>query len=131
MTDLPSALIPYLTVADGRAALEFYREIFGAEPRGEVFEMDDGRLGHAEFAIGDQVFYLADEFPEMKLRSPGAAGSNSVSFVLAVDDCDAVYAHALTAGATGEREPADQHGFRSAWLVDPWGHRWSPTSAGS
>ena len=124
---LSNAVIPYLTVGDGRAALAFYAEVFGAETQGEVFEMDDGRLGHAEFVIDGQVFYLADEFPEMNLRTPGHVGSNSVSMVIRVDDCDAVYDHALLAGATGERPPANQHGFRSGWFVDPWGHRWSPT----
>ena len=125
---LASTVIPYLTVGDGRAALAFYAEVFDAEPQGEMFEMDDGRLGHAEFVIDGQVFYLADAFPEMNLVSPAEAGSNSVSMVLAVDDCDAVYEHAVAAGATGERPPSNQHGFRIAWFVDPWGHRWSPTS---
>ncbi len=121
--------IPYLTVGDSRAALQFYAEVFGAERTGELFEMDDGAIGHAEMTIGDQVFYFADEFEGMNLASPATQGSNSVSIVIHVDDCDAVYEHALLAGATGERPPADQHGFRSGWFVDPWGHRWSPTSA--
>ena len=121
-------LVPYLTVGDGRAALDFYAEVFGAVRQGELFEMDDGRVGHAEMAISGQIFYLADEFPEMKLASPISAGTNSVSIVIHVDDCDAVYDHALAAGAAGERPPANQHGFRSGWFVDPWGHRWSPTS---
>lgn len=121
--------IPYLTVGDSRAALEFYAEVFGAQRTGELFEMDDGRIGHAEMTIGDQVFYLADEFAEMNLHAPSTQGSNSVSLVVNVDDCDATYEHAVLAGATGERPPADQHGFRSGWFVDPWGHRWSPTSA--
>ena len=79
--------------------------------------------------IGDQLIYMADEFSEMNLQAPTTQGSNSVSLVINVDDCDAVYEHAVLAGATGERPPADQHGFRSGWFVDPWGHRWSPTSA--
>jgi uncharacterized glyoxalase superfamily protein PhnB len=126
--DMGQVFVPYLTVGDSRAALQFYAEVFGAERTGELFEMDDGRIGHAEMTIGDQVFYLADEFVEMKLQAPAALGTNSVSIVIHVDDCDAVYDHALLAGATGERPPADQHGFRSGWFVDPWGHRWSPTS---
>ena len=121
--------IPYLTVGNSRSALDFYAEVFGAERQGELFEMPDGQIGHAEMAIGDQIFYMADEFSEMNLASPATAGSNSVSLVIHVDDCDAVYEHAVAAGATGERPPANQHGFRSGWFVDPWGHRWSPTSA--
>ena len=121
-------MIPYLTVGDTRAALAFYAEVFGAEPSGELFEMPDGRIGHAEMTVSGQTVYLADPFPEMRLASPSEHGGNSVSIVIIVDDCDAVYRHALAAGATGEREPSDQHGRRSGWFVDPWGHRWSPTS---
>lgn len=122
-------LIPYLTVGDSRAALQFYAEVFGAERTGELFEMDDGRIGHAEMTIDGQLFYMADEFAEMNLAAPASQGSNSVSIVINVADADTTYDHALLAGATGERPVADQHGFRSGWFVDPWGHRWSPTSA--
>ena len=122
-------VVPYLTVGDSRAALDFYAEVFGATESGQRFEMDDGRIGHAEMSIDGQLFYMADEFPEMKLATPTTAGTNSVSMVIHVDDADAVYEHAVAAGATGERPVANQHGFRSGWFVDPWGHRWSPTSA--
>ena len=121
-------LIPYLTVGDARHALSFYGEVFGAEQRGELFEMPDGRIGHAEMAIGDAIFYLADDFPEMQLVHPAAHGAGrSMALVINVDDCDAVYEHALAAGAAEERPPANQHGQRSGWFVDPWGHRWAPT----
>ncbi len=123
-------LIPYLTVGDARAAIGFYAEVFGAEQRGELFEMPDGRIGHAELAIGDATFYLADDFPEMQLVHPAGHGAGrSMAVVINVDDCDAVYGHALAAGSTEERPPSNQHGHRSGWFVDPWGHRWCPTSA--
>ncbi len=119
-------LIPYLTVGDARAAIDFYSEVFGAEQQGELFEMDDGRVGHAELSIRQQTVFLADDFPEMNLVHPdGHGGPTSMALVLNVDDCDAVFEHALAAGATTERAPADQHGFRIGWFVDPWGHRWS------
>jgi len=121
-------LIPYLTVGDTRAALKFYAEALGAVPQGDVFEMEDGKIGHAEMTIGDHKFYLADEFDSMNLVSPATAGSNSVSLVVVVDDCDAAYEQALAAGGTADRPPEDAHGHRIAWFIDPWGHRWSPTS---
>lgn len=107
-TPMSQTLIPYLTVGDSHRALDLYAEVFGAERRGELFEMDDGRIGHAEMTIDGQIFHLADAFSEMNLRSPGELGANSVSIVINVDDCDAVYAHAI---------------------ADPWGHRWAPTGA--
>ena len=117
--------IPYLTVGDSRAALEFYAEVFDAQQRGEPFEMDDGRIGHVEMAVNDQLLYMADEFPELNLFEPKTQGSSSVGIVINVADCDETYAAALAAGGTGDRPPANQHGFRIAWFVDPWGHRWS------
>jgi len=130
MADQPTTpvLIPYLTVGNARAALDFYQEVFGARPQGENFEMDDGRIGHAELSIRGQTLYLADDFPEMNLVHPaGHGGPTSMALVIHVDDCDAVYAHALSAGGDAEREPSNQHGFRIAWVRDPWGHRWSLT----
>ena len=124
-----NTFIPYLTVNDGRAAIEFYREVFGAEVlEEELFEMDDGRLGHASLHIGDDYFYLADEFPEMNIVSPPTLGGSTMAIVVEVADADETYAHAVAAGATAERPVANQHGARSGWFRDPWGHRWSPTS---
>lgn len=71
-----NTLIPCMTVTDSRAAIEFYREVFGADlVADELFEMDDGRIGHTSMHIGDAHFYLADEFPEMGIVSPPLAGA--------------------------------------------------------
>jgi uncharacterized glyoxalase superfamily protein PhnB len=126
--DRGSGVIPYLTVGNARAAIDFYREVFEAEPRGDRVEMPDGRIGHAELLVAGDVVYLADEFPESDLLEPQRRGGTTVSLVVSVDDCDAVYAHAVAAGATGQSPPSDRHGQRGAWLVDPWGHRWHPVS---
>ena len=64
------AAIPYLAVADARAAIAWYLDTFGAELVGDPFEMDDGRIGHAELALAGGVLYLADEYPELGLKAP-------------------------------------------------------------
>ena len=115
---------PYLCVHDGAAALAFYAEAFGAVEAMRVVD-DDGRLGHAEFAIGDVTFYLSDEYPEYHVTSPRTLGGTPLTLHLDVDDVDAVYARAVAAGATAQGEPADQpHGARHGTLIDPFGHRW-------
>jgi predicted enzyme related to lactoylglutathione lyase len=44
---------------------------------------------------------------------------------LVVEDCDAVFARAVGAGAAPRREPEDQfYGARAATIRDPWGHEW-------
>jgi PhnB protein len=89
----------------------------------------DGRVGHAELQIGDSVIMLADEFLEMDVRSRESLGGSPVTIHLYVEDTDAVFKHAVAAGATVKRPVADQfYGDRSGGIVDPFGHiRWIST----
>lgn len=118
-----SAALPYLAVADARRAIAWYGDAFGATVVGEPVEMDDGRIGHAELAIGDGVLYLADEYPEIGLKAP-APQSVSVSLQLPVDDTDATLERARRHGAVVQREPYENYGARNATIIDPFGHRW-------
>jgi uncharacterized glyoxalase superfamily protein PhnB len=118
-------IIPYLMVADARAAIDFYCEVFGAEEVGDPIVMDDGRIGHAELRFGGSTLYLADDFPELGYLGPRARGGTTAAFHVRVPDADLTYAHTLTAGAVAERPVANQHGARMGSLFDPWGHRWS------
>jgi PhnB protein len=125
-TDAPvtTTVTPYLTVSDAAAALDWYAQAFGAA---ETFRVvgDDGRVGHAEFRIGAAHFMLSDEYPEIGVRSPSSLGGTAIALHLTVTDVDALFAHAVAAGATSLGEPADQpHGARHGTLVDPFGHRW-------
>ncbi|MCF6385869.1 VOC family protein [Mycobacterium sp. MBM] len=125
-----SAAIPYLAVPDAKAAIAWYVDALGATVVGEPILMADGRVGHAELAIGDGVLYLADEFPELGLKAP-AAQSVSVSLMLPVDDTDTALQRARDHGATVLREVHEDHGARGATFLDPSGHRWmlsGPTS---
>ncbi len=118
------AVSVYLCAHDAAAAIDFYRVAFGAE---ETLRMtaDDGRVGHAEITIRGNTVMLSDEYPELGVLSPQSLGGTPVTLYLHVEDVDAVYSRAVAAGATGEREPADQfHGNRNATLRDPSGHRW-------
>lgn len=117
------SVIPYLVVDDAAAAIDFYVEVFGAR---EVMRMEmEGRIGHAELAIGDSHVMLADEHPEMGYRGPKAFGGSAASIMVYLPDVDAVFARATAAGGTAEREVQDQfYGDRSGTFVDPFGHRW-------
>lgn len=118
------ALFPYLTVDDTAAALAFYARVFGAR---ELFRLTEpsGRIGHAEAAFGGTTLMLSDPYPEYGRRSPRQGGGDAVSLHLQVDDCDAVIARALAAGATLERPAQDEfYGQRGGVFIDPMGHRW-------
>ena len=107
-------LTPYLAVKDAAAAVEI----------GGISD-EHGRIGHAEIHIGDDVVYLADEFPEMAVVSPQTLGGTPVTLHLNVAEVDATFKQAVAAGATSLREPADQfYGDRNATILDPFGHRW-------
>lgn len=117
------AALPYLAVAGARDAISWYVDALGATLVGEPIVMDDGRVGHAELALGGGTLYLADEYPEIGLRAP-APQAVSVSLMLAVADTDAALERARAAGAGVQREPYENYGSRSAAIIDPFGHRW-------
>ncbi len=117
-------ITPYLIIKGASDAIEFYKKAFGAT---EVMRMaqPDGRIGHAELQIGDSKFMLADEFPEMDVRSPRSIGGTAVMLHLYVEDVDTVVGRALSAGAKALRPIQDQfYGDRSGSVADPYGHVW-------
>jgi uncharacterized glyoxalase superfamily protein PhnB len=117
------AALPYLAVANAREAIAWYIDVFGAAPVGEPYEMDDGRIGHAELRIGDGVLYLADESPGLGLKAP-APQSVSVSLMLHVANTDTTLESARERGGQVQREPYENYGARNATIIDPFGHRW-------
>ena len=118
------AVTAYLRVADAAAAIEFYKEAFGAK---EKYRLNMGpRIGHAELDFGDTRIMLSDEFPDMAVIGPKALGNTSVMLALYVADADAVFERALAAGATMKRPLQDEfYGDRSGQVEDPFGHIWS------
>lgn len=120
---MTTMVTPYLCAKDAAAALDFYIAAFGATERYRYVD-DSGRIGHAEFDIGDSVLYLSDEWAEYRALSPVTLGGNSVSLSLTVDDAEAAFARALEAGARVERPLKDDPYGRGGWVIDPFGHRW-------
>ncbi len=117
-------VFPYLIVRGGAAAIEFYKRVFGAE---EIFKLAEplGKVGHAELRFGPATVMVADEYPELGLRSPEAFGGTGSRIHLHVDDVDALAERAVAAGATIIMPPTDQsHGERQCRLRDPFGHEW-------
>ncbi|SEG80486.1 Uncharacterized conserved protein PhnB, glyoxalase superfamily [Thermomonospora echinospora] len=119
----------YLCVDDGRRALEWYAQALGARPLGTPTIMEDGRVGHAELALGDSVLMLADEWPELGLVGPRARGGVSMSLYLRVPDADATVARAVELGARLDRPVSDTAYGRSGVIHDPFGHRWMVVTA--
>jgi PhnB protein len=118
------SVTPYLAVDDAAAALEFYKQAFGARERMRM-PAPGGKVGHAEIEIGDSCIMLADEYPDMGFRSPKAFGGTPVTLHLYVEDVDAVARQAVAAGAKELRPVKDQfYGDRTGTVADPFGHVW-------
>ena len=115
----------YLCVDNAVDAIAFYKKAFGATEKMRLVE-PGGRIGHAELDFDGATVMLADEFPEMGVRSPGSIGGSPVTIYLQVDDADAVVDGAAKTGATVEMPPTDMfYGERMAVVRDPSGHRWN------
>lgn len=119
-----TTITPYLVVADGRRALAWYAEAFGARPHGEPIVMPDGRIGHAEIELGGARVMLSDAYPEIGVVALEPGQGASVTLHVEVPDIDAAMARAVEAGARLDRPAADNPYGRSAVLRDPFGHRW-------
>jgi PhnB protein len=119
------SVTPYLTVNDGPSAMEFYKKAFGAR---EVMRMPapGGKLGHAEFRIGDSIVMLSDEFPGMSTeKAPSSLGGTTGSLMVYVPNVDAAFKRAVDAGCKSLVPPTDMFwGDRFGKLADPYGNHW-------
>ena len=118
-----ASLTPMLTVESAVAAIDFYREAFGAVERAR-FTAPSGHVV-AELAIDGLRFFVVDENPDAFNLSPGSLDGTTVRLNLIVEDPDAAAARAIAAGARAIFPVADQpYGFRQGRVADPDGHHW-------
>lgn len=118
-------ITPYITVRDAHAAIDWYRNAFGARVSFEPVVMDDGRIGHVELTIGrDAGFMMSDEFDSAGVAAPDPARHNAVSLHVETSAVDVVVRQAESVGAQVDRSPEDTPNGRVAVLHDPFGHRW-------
>jgi len=120
-------LTPYLTIKGADKAIDFYKKALGAE---EIFRMPmpDGKtVAHAELMIGDSHLMISEECPQPGgAVSPATAKHTTVTVHMYVNDVDAAFKRAVSAGATGVMPPVDMFwGDRFAKVADPFGHHWS------
>jgi PhnB protein len=118
-------ITPHLVCAGAAAAIEFYKEAFGAVEQMRLAG-PDGKLLHGSVRIGDSLLMLVDEFPEMQALGPKARGGSTVTIHLSVPDVDASFRRAVAAGATPTMPVTEMFwGARYGMVQDPFGHLWS------
>ena len=108
----------YVHHAPGRSASEFIDFLQSAFDARVEFRHDaEGLVAHAVVSVQGGAIAMGEG------RDPGFAAP--AAFYLYVDDCDALYAKAIAAGATALHAPADQtYGDRMGSVADPWGNEW-------
>jgi uncharacterized glyoxalase superfamily protein PhnB len=118
------SVTPSLTCRDAAAALEFYRNAFGAV---EVFRLAApgvGKVMHAEIRIGNSTLMMSDEYPEWDCLAPEFAKGGS--FMIYVAAVEASFTQAVAAGAKVVMPVTDQFwGDRMGRVACPFGYRWS------
>merc|ERR1711991_112862 len=82
-------VIPHLVCQDAAAALALYEKAFGAEVLARYpMSEEDARLMHSEVRILDSIFFVVDDFPEMRggqKKSPLALGGTACTFNFSVE----------------------------------------------
>jgi PhnB protein len=118
---------PHLILDDAATAIDWYKRGFGAD---EISRSagPDGKIMHAEIRIGNSHLYLNDAMGGGK--GPKALGGSPVGLWLYVDDADAMFDRAVSAGATVAPGPMGQMqdqfwGDRCGTLIDPAGFQWT------
>ncbi len=115
---------PYLICKNAEAAMDFYTRAFGAV---ELFRIGSpGMVGHAEMKVGNAIFMMADEHPDMGIHSPETIGGSPVHLMIYVEDVDTFCEKAVAEGLAVLRPIENQfYGDRSGQFKDPFGHVWS------
>jgi len=120
--------IPHLIVSDGLAALEFYKNAFGAEEGHRMMAPDGKRLMHGEIMLDEHKFFVSDEFTATEggsCKTPQTLGGTCVRITLLVNDADALVERAVAGGARVLMPVQDMFwGGRYGKIVDPFGHEW-------
>ena len=118
-----TSVTPSITVTDANKAIDFYKKALGATER-EKFEGPDRKIMHAEIQIGTSIIMLGDEV--MGQRSAQSYGGSPASFYVYVEDCDAAFKKALSAGGKQIVPVTDMFwGDRMGAFEDPFGYKWN------
>ncbi len=118
------SVTPYIIVDGAAEAIRWYEQALGAK---EKYRLPMGdKIGHAEIMIGDSHVMLSDEWPEYGKLGPRARGGATSSLMVYLDNIDAAFQRAISAGGTVERPVENQfYGDRSGTIEDPFGHKWT------
>jgi uncharacterized glyoxalase superfamily protein PhnB len=122
--DMPR-ITPHLFYDDVAAAIDWLVEAFGFEVRLRMTDKNGGVV-HGELEVADSLIMIGLTSEVDAWESPRTLdGRVSSRLYIFVDNIDAHYERAVSAGAKILQEPADQFwGDRVYQCIDHEGHRW-------
>jgi PhnB protein len=115
-------ITPFLTVADGKKAVEFYISALGATEN-KRHSLSDGKIT-AEMSIEGAEFYVGDEEPQFGNTSPELKSGSPVRMILQTKSADQLFENAVTLGASEICPMTTEGDWRIGKLRDPFGHIW-------
>ena len=118
---------PHIIFDNAAQAIDWYKKALGAEEKARAVA-PDGKIMHAELQIGNSRIMLNDVMGGGK--SAKAFGGSPIALWVYVQDCDALFSRAVTAGAQVAPGPMGQMsdqfwGDRSGTFTDPYGYQWT------
>jgi uncharacterized glyoxalase superfamily protein PhnB len=115
------SVTPQLSVDGAAAAIELYKQAFGAVEHSRAADPSGKKIWHAQVHIGDSALFVNDTFPEMGGGTPVPG-----SFWLYGDDVDARWKRAVDAGLQVVMPIQDMFwGDRTGTLRDRFGVTWT------
>lgn len=124
MPDQQRGVFAQLSVRDGRAAVAFYQNAFGAQVVYQVGGTDEEPAVVAQLSVGATTFWVADESPEHENYSPETLGGGTIRLLLVVEDPEAAVTRAVDLGSRLVTPVQRDYGWLLGRICDPFGHHW-------
>jgi PhnB protein len=115
-------ITPSLMMENAAQTIEWYKKALGAEEMSR-FTGPDGKIMHADLKIGNSRLMIGEVMNGQK--GPKAIGGSPASLWMYVENSDAVFNKAVSAGGKVHMPMADQFwGDRAGAFTDPAGYVW-------
>ena len=125
MAPMVQTIFPLLRYRDARTAIQWLCGAFGFVELFAVPEAGDV-VRHAQLRFGSNVIMLGSVRPDDGITSPSATGISTMALCVYVDDVDAHFNRAQSAGADIIDPPEDtEFGSREYRTRDLEGHIWT------
>lgn len=117
-----TTLTPFLTVNNGKKAVDFFISTWGAV---EItrYNISDNTL-ISKISIEGAEFWVGDEEPQCGNLCPDLKSNNTVRIILETKNADELFEKALKLGATEICPMTTENLWRIGKLKDPFGHIW-------